>query len=296
MKNNRKMLINILVLAVLACLVLAGCGSPTSVQAEPIGLEAAKAVALEDAGLSASAVSFTTTGLDRQGDTEYYAIDFTSGDSSYQYDIDAISGRVIECRINQGTSLAAQPQATQTPQTAQTAQTSPAPGTQSSQTPSAQTQSSGELIGEEAARDAALEHAGLTESQVTFLKTKLDREDGRQVYEVEFYTQDYKEYDYEIDALTGEVRSFDYDVETYFQTSGNSGTGTELTAEEAKALALSQVPGATESDIIEFKTDRDDGRIEYEGEILYSGMKYEFEIDGYSGAIRSWEVEKAHHW
>ena len=75
-------------------------------------------MALEDAGLSASAVSFTITGLDRQGDTEYYAIDFTSGDSSYQYDIDAISGRVIECRINQGTSLAAQPQATQTPQTA----------------------------------------------------------------------------------------------------------------------------------------------------------------------------------
>ena len=286
MKNNKKRIINILVVTVLACLILAGCGSPTSVKAQPIGLEAAKAVALEDAGLSASAVSFSTTGLDRQGDTEYYAIDFTSGDSSYEYDIDAISGRVIECRVSQGTALAAQ-DGSQT-------QAASTPAAQSS---SAQTQSSGELIGEQAARDAALEHAGLTESQVTFLKTKLDREDGRQVYEVEFYTQDYKEYDYEIDALTGEVRSYDYDVETYFQTSGNSGTGTELTAEEAKALALSQVPGATESDVIEFKTDRDDGRIEYEGEILYSGMKYEFEIDGYSGAIRSWEVESySHHW
>lgn len=280
MKNNKKRIINILVVTVLACLILAGCGSPTSVKAQPIGLEAAKAVALEDAGLSASAVSFSTTGLDRQGDTEYYAIDFTSGDSSYEYDIDAISGRVIECRISQGTVSAAQPQTTAAPSNSQTG-----------------TQSSGELIGEQAARDAALKHAGLSDSQVTFLKTKLDREDGRQVYEVEFYTQDYKEYDYEIDALTGEVRSYDYDVETYFQTSGNSGTGTELTAEEAKALALSQVPGATESDIIEFKTDRDDGRIEYEGEILYSGMKYEFEIDGYSGAIRSWEVESySHHW
>lgn len=288
MKNNKKRIINILVVTVLACLILAGCGSPTSVKAEPIGLEAAKAVALEDAGLSASAVSFSTTGLDRQGDTEYYAIDFTSGDSSYEYDIDAISGRVIECRISQGTASAAQPQASAQPQT-----TAAPGGSQSGQTG---TQSSGELIGEQAARDAALEHAGLSDSQVTFLKTRLDREDGRQVYEVEFYTQDYKEYDYEIDALTGEVRSYDYDVETYFQTSGNSGTGTELTAEEAKALALSQVPGAAESDIIEFKTDRDDGRIEYEGEIVYSGMKYEFEIDGYSGAIRSWEVEKASRW
>ena len=288
MKNNKKRIINILVVAVLACLILAGCGSPTSVKAQPIGLEAAKAVALEDAGLSASQVSFSTTGLDRQGDTEYYAIDFTSGDSSYEYDIDAISGRVIECRISQGTVSAAQPQASAQPQTTS------APG--SSQSSQTGTQSSGELIGEQAARDAALEHAGLSDSQVTFLKTKLDREDGRQVYEVEFYTQDYKEYDYEIDALTGEVRSYDYDVETYFQTSGNSGTGTELTAEEAKALALAQVPGATESDIIEFKTDRDDGRIEYEGEILYSGMKYEFEIDAYSGTIRSWEAEKAGLW
>ena len=286
MKNNKKRIINILVVTVLACLILAGCGSPTSVKAQPIGLEAAKAVALEDAGLSASAVSFSTTGLDRQGDTEYYAIDFTSGDSSYEYDIDAISGRVIECRISQGTVAAAQPQTTAAPSNSQT-------GTKTSQTG---TQSSGELIGEQAARDAALEHAGLSDSQVTFLKTRLDWEDGRQVYEVEFYTQDYKEYDYEIDALTGDVRSYDYDVETYFQTSGNSGTGTELTVEEAKALALSQVPGAAESDIIEFKTDRDDGRIEYEGEIVYSGMKYEFEIDGYSGAIRSWEVEKASRW
>lgn len=282
MKNNKKRIINILVVAVLACLILAGCGSPTSVKAQPIGLEAAKAVALEDAGLSASAVSFSTTGLDRQGDTEYYAIDFTSGDSSYEYDIDAISGRVIECRISQGTVSAAQPQASAQPQTTS------APG--SSQSSQTGTQSSGELIGEQAARDAALEHAGLSDSQVTFLKTKLDREDGRQVYEVEFYTQDYKEYDYEIDALTGEVRSYDYDAETYFQSSGSD---SEITAEEAKALALAQVPGATESDIIEFKTDRDDGRIEYEGEILYSGMKYEFEIDGYSGAIRSWEVETA---
>ena len=31
--------------------------------------------------------------------------------------------------------------------------------------------------------------------------------------------------------------------------------------------------------------------MEYEGSILYNGMEYEFEIDGYSGAIRNWEAE-----
>ena len=56
-------------------------------------------------------------------------------------------------------------------------------------------------------------------------------------------------------------------------------------------MALAQVPGAAVSDIQEFKADDDDGRTEYEGKIIYDGMQYEFEIDGYSGAIRSWEVE-----
>lgn len=36
---------------------------------------------------------------------------------------------------------------------------------------------------------------------------------------------------------------------------------------------------------------RDDGRLEYEGTIYYNGVEYEFSIDGYSGAIRSWEVD-----
>ena len=68
-------------------------------------------------------------------------------------------------------------------------------------------------------------------------------------------------------------------------------SGTAITEAEAKAIALDKVPGAAESDIWEFSTDRDDGRLEYEGEIIYDGTKYEFEIDGYSGTIRSWEAE-----
>ena len=51
------------------------------------------------------------------------------------------------------------------------------------------------------------------------------------------------------------------------------------------------MPGATASNIVEFEVDRDDGRLEYEGTIFYNGMEYEFTIDGYSGAIRSWEVD-----
>lgn len=268
--------LSILICTLTLAALLAGCSQQTTT-ADPIGIDAAKTLALEDAGLSAEDVSFTTAGLDREGDLEYYDVEFTAGGQEYEYEIDALTGVIIERSGAAGQSSSAQ---TDDQATADT---------QTNQTGTAQTGTtqSGTVIGEEAAKQAALDHAGLDASQVTFIKQKLDREDGRQVYEVEFYTQDYKEYDYEVDALTGEILSYDYDAETSYTAS----SGQELTAAEAKALALAQVPGATEADIREFSTDRDDGRLEYEGEIVYSGSKYEFEIDGYSGTIRSWEVE-----
>lgn len=68
-----------------------------------------------------------------------------------------------------------------------------------------------------------------------------------------------------------------------------------LTEEEAKKLALDRVPGASEKDIRKFKMDREDGRAEYEGEIIYDGMEYEFEIDAESGAFTEWEQEVVNH-
>ena len=64
----------------------------------------------------------------------------------------------------------------------------------------------GNYIGEDAAKSAALEHAGLAENQIAGPRVKLERDDGRAEYEVEFYHGN-AEYDYEIDALTGEILS-----------------------------------------------------------------------------------------
>ena len=141
----------------------------------------------------------------------------------------------------------------------------------------------------EQAKAAALNHAGLTSSQVTFIQSKLDWEDGRQVYDVEFYTADYKEYDYEIDASTGEVVKYDYDAEHYTRPQDTSGT--QLSTEQAKDIALAQVPGASDSNVRKAHLDRDDGRTIYEVEILYNAVEYDFEIDAYSGEIISYDYE-----
>ena len=148
---------------------------------------------------------------------------------------------------------------------------------------------SGTLISAETAKAKALAHAGLTESQVTFVKQKLEWDDGRQVYDVEFYTSDYSEYDYTIDARSGAVLSFDYDADYFVPPTTH--TGSYIGMDAAKEIALSKVPGATSANISKAKLDYDDGRAEYEVEIRYQDMEYDFEIDAYTGAILSWDQE-----
>ena len=67
-------------------------------------------------------------------------------------------------------------------------------------------------IGVERAKEIALKDAGLSASQVSFVRAGLDWDNGRMEYEVEFW-KDNVEYDYEIDAYTGEILSYDYDAE-----------------------------------------------------------------------------------
>ncbi len=171
-----------------------------------IGDEAARAAALTGAGLSAEAVTFLGTELASRDGTEYYLVSFTSGGSRYESQVDALSGVVL--------------------------QTESAPLAQSASSPAEGSITAGD------AKAKALAHAGLAETDVTFIKAELDRDDGRLVYDVEFYTADHKEYDYEIDAATGEVVSYDYDAEDYAPPAASGA----LSAEDAKALALAQCP------------------------------------------------------
>lgn len=58
------------------------------------------------------------------------------------------------------------------------------------------------------AKEAALKHAGITESQVSDVDVDLDRDNGKLIYEVDFNSGN-TEYDYDIDAETGAVLSAD---------------------------------------------------------------------------------------
>lgn len=72
------------------------------------------------------------------------------------------------------------------------------------------TQSPAALLTQEEAETIALAHAGLSAEELLYLRTELDRDDGRQEYDIEFQL-DRWEYDYEIHAETGEILSWDKD-------------------------------------------------------------------------------------
>ncbi|MDO4293569.1 MAG: PepSY domain-containing protein [Eubacteriales bacterium] len=166
-------------------------------------------------------------------------------------------------------------------------------------------------IGEEKAKEIALTHAGVAEADTSGLWIKRDFDDGRLEYEVEFYVGN-KEYDYEIAGADGTVLSYDYDLEHAERGSRTASatpsaasqpsaatqpsaasqpSSTGISLDQAKQIALGQVPGADDSHI-RIETDRDDGQLLYEGKIVYNGVEYEFEINASDGSIREWSVDQ----
>lgn len=150
-----------------------------------VSLDKAKAAALADAKLSEANVTFTKTKLDNDGGIKIYDIEFYTDDTKYDYEINASDGTVHEKDV-EAVSI--------------------------SPTASADSKNNAkdEYIGIERAKEIALNHANLTETDVRFVKSELDYDDGKAEYEIEFYL-DKKEYDYTIDAVSGNIINYDVD-------------------------------------------------------------------------------------
>ena len=59
-----------------------------------IGVDKAKSIALKDAGVSSSAAVFTKAKLDREDGMMVYELEFYSGDTEYEYEINATTGKI----------------------------------------------------------------------------------------------------------------------------------------------------------------------------------------------------------
>ena len=275
----------------LAALSLAACGgSQTASTADYIGIDAAKEAALSDAGVSADGAEFSTAGLDSRNGVFYYAVDFTENGVNYEYDIDALTGVVIE----RAKTPAAGGQGEAGTETAAASETAAPAGETAAQVPAStspagsQGTGSGGPVTEADARAIALSQAGLTEADVRFIESKKDRHDGQSVFEVEFDALTGEEYSYDIREADGAIVSYDYDSDR--KPSANSSGSGMLSEDQIRETVLSRVPGASAADV-RLWLDEDDDRYQYEGQLIWDGMEYEFKIDAYSGSVLEWEAD-----
>ena len=145
----------------------------------PLTEDDAKRVALADAGASESDVEKLRVERDSEEGRDVYEVGFRYADATYDYEIDAAGGEITELSVKYKAAL---------------------PDGQGN-------------VGEDAAADAALAHAGVKKEQASSLRVKLDKEDGRQVYEVEFRCESVS-YDYDVDAATGIIIEWERSLKT----------------------------------------------------------------------------------
>ena len=219
-------------------------------------------------------------------------VDYDSDDSIWENIADAIEDIDEDARDKGIATSAAVENSTAAATTSQPAPTQPA-ATQAAPeaTTAAQPKSnnaSGD-IGIEKANEIAISHAGLSSGSVSFVKAKLDTEDGVKVYDIEFYSGNV-EYDYEINAATGAIVSFDQDIENYEiptqPAAPTQAASSVISVDKAKQIALSHA-GVSGASFKKVKLDKDDGVRVYEIEFKVGNVEYEYDIDASSGAIIS---------
>ena len=145
--------------------------------------------------------------------------------------------------------------------------------------------SSGEISWEEALA-IALDNAGVPEGDAYNIKNETDGDNGIPIYDIEFETE-YGDYDFEIAIDGGRIVGADYEVdEEWLDALG----GSQVSLEEAAAIAVGKVPGSSAADVTIWE-ESGDGRGRYEGELSFDGMKFEFEIDPQTGLIFDWNAD-----
>lgn len=101
-------------------------------------------------------------------------------------------------------------------------------------------------IGQEEALNKALEHAGVSMSELTKCEAEFDSEDGVMVYEIEFETNE-KKCEYDIEARTGEILKFEIKDKTGSSDSGKTAANSDGTNEASVNEAAGNGTAASET-------------------------------------------------
>lgn len=141
----------------------------------------------------------------------------------------------------------------------------------------------------EDAKAIALQKAQVEEADVFITALKEDRDDGRQVFEIEFITGG-KEYEYDIDAGTGEIIKESIERVTGRKSTMDVSQFITIAQAQEKALAAAGVT-ADQATFTEIEFDYEDGRAEYELEFTLQGQRGKVVLDAQSGELLKYEIK-----
>ena len=230
-----------------------------------IGANAARDAALAHAGVAAGDVLEIEIELDSDDHVMTYKVEFLTGSREYEYRINATTGAVVTYETKGRKNAVNQ---------------SSGSGTSTGST----------YIGEPAAKESALTHAGVAESSTTDVECYLEYEDGKPVcYCVEFKVSKAK-YEYEIDLYSGAVLNYaveSYDSSSSGKDSAEASASTSYIGESAALAAALKHAGVAETSLTEkhVELDRDGNTMIYQVEFETRGQEYEYELDAASGTV-----------
>ena len=230
-----------------------------------IGANAARDAALAHAGVAAGDVLEIEIELDSDDHVMTYKVEFLTGSREYEYRINATTGAVVTYETKGRKNAVNQ---------------SSGSGTSTGST----------YIGEAAAKESALTHAGVAESSTTDVECYLEYEDGKPVcYCVEFKVSKAK-YEYEIDLYSGAVLNYaveSYDSSSSGKDSAEASASTSYIGESAALAAALKHAGVAETSLTEkhVELDRDGNTMIYQVEFETRSQEYEYEIDAASGTV-----------
>ena len=185
---------------------LAGCKNSKTLNNanetnKKVTIEQAKEIALKHANLTSDKVSFIRTETDIDNGVEKYDIEFYCENREYDYEINAANGEIMEYDYDvENYNIPTKEDSNNI------VNKQPSNNIHGNQ----QLNPNETSITVEEAKEIALKHANLTSSQVSFVKSEFDFDDGVKKYDIEFYYNN-REYNYEIDANTGSILSYEQD-------------------------------------------------------------------------------------
>lgn len=241
--------------------------------------------ALKHAGVAREdAVLYGTPSLDNDDGKAHYDVEFAYNGYEYDYEIAVEDGAVL--KAEKEAEKVSVPVTEKVSEKDNAPAKSEAPVTKENTTKS----NNNGYISVEAAKQKALDNAGVKAKDAVFLKAHYDYDDLVPHYEIKFHANGY-EYEYEVKAADGAI--LDKDVERERNpVKATSDANDYISADKAKTIAYNHAGvNAANVKYAKAELDRDDMVVHYDVEFVAGKYEYEYEINAETGKVIAFDKE-----